>query len=785
MQSLIHAELRRASSRVVPFLLGLAVLGVPLPARAGTPLQTPTSTSLTASAERSDPGESVTLTATVSPAPADATSTDLVRFLDGATEIGTAPVDALTGVAELAVSTLSEGTRSLTAAFPGTAGFEASDSSASPVAHTVRTTTTTELVAAPGTVVEGASVTLTATVTGTDAGTVAFSDDLGTALGGDVLDAGVAEVSTADLAPGVRKVTATFQATDSAISSSDDAEVVVQLATTTTLSGTPDPSDPGESVLFTATVSPAPTDSGQVRFTWGSEPADQDTVDLAGDGTAQLPLTPPPASVTAEFLGTQLSAGSTSDAYAHAVRTATTTTITSNRMTGGVSKSNPGQSVTLTAVVIPAPPDGTPIAFRGSTEPAFRRDVALVGGRASATVPAAILASGTYNFRATLATTETHVGSRSDSLPHTVRWATTTTVTSSLSPSESGQAITLTAAVPGAPGGRVSFRRVTSGTTCTSPHRVLGTVNVVSGRATLSVSSLTIGTQQLCARYLGGPDHLVSNSALVSQQVIADTSVRVVAGSLGVEYAAFYPVTDGYRDTVGIRGTLLESATVRIQIYTPGGAQIVNTSLGTRNGAYEYRWNGRNGTRIRNEGRFRIRQVLTDVGGHVRYSTSYVTLDHGKLTFTTKTVELMGRRFAGFEENGGSVWPDEECFGPRYCVELDGGIFDESAHVYYHFTLPAAAWYRDLRFEVVGGAVALEGEVFGPATISLHNWQTGARDGARKTGTATGVHAISMPGDGHVSSSRVVRGYVDALGDDETWFIVQRVRLTYTYGVWE
>jgi uncharacterized protein (TIGR00266 family) len=74
--------------------------------------------------------------------------------------------------------------------------------------------------------------------------------------------------------------------------------------------------------------------------------------------------------------------------------------------------------------------------------------------------------------------------------------------------------------------------------------------------------------------------------------VVLDQAVDAV--SLGVSATTFYPVTDGYRDGVAIRGTLHESASVTIRIYSVATGKIVRSiNLGTKSGAYSWVWNGR------------------------------------------------------------------------------------------------------------------------------------------------------------------------------------------------
>jgi len=98
-----------------------------------------------------------------------------------------------------------------------------------------------------------------------------------------------------------------------------------------------------------------------------------------------------------------------------------------------------------------------------------------------------------------------------------VRGSTTTTLTSSLNPSNVGQAVTLTATVAavapatGVPTGTVAFK---------DGALTIGTATVgATGTATLVTSTLTAGSHPLTAVYSGSLDFLTSTSAVVTQTV--------------------------------------------------------------------------------------------------------------------------------------------------------------------------------------------------------------------------------------------------------------------------
>jgi hypothetical protein len=161
---------------------------------------TTTSTVLTADPATATAGVADTLTATVSPATAGS-----VQFFNGSTSLGTANVDASTGVATLSTTFASAGTQSLSAVFTPAdlTDFSGSTGTLSLTvnASTSPTATTTKLAASPATAKVGVPETLTATETPAAAGSVAFKNGT-TTLG-----------TTAVNSTGVATLTHTFNAT--------------------------------------------------------------------------------------------------------------------------------------------------------------------------------------------------------------------------------------------------------------------------------------------------------------------------------------------------------------------------------------------------------------------------------------------------------------------------------------------------------------------------------------------------------------------------------------------
>jgi hypothetical protein len=251
-----------------------------------------TSTTLAVSTPTAVFGQTVLLTVTVT-SQADV-PTGVVTFLDGATVLGSAPVNAA-GQATLAVA-LSVGNHVLAASFAGAAGF--SGSIAVDVTETVnRAATTVALRSSVNPAVTGQAVTFTATVAavapgaGTPTGTVTFQDGavvLGTAAVGA---GGTATFKTSFAAKGGHVITAVYNG-DANFVARSQAALTEQVnapttpkATTTTLSASPNPVIVGQMVTFTATVrdpSGTGTPTGTVTFFEGNKVVAKVTLDANG-----------------------------------------------------------------------------------------------------------------------------------------------------------------------------------------------------------------------------------------------------------------------------------------------------------------------------------------------------------------------------------------------------------------------------------------------------------------------------------------------------------------------
>ncbi|MGA3092587.1 MAG: Ig-like domain repeat protein [Terriglobales bacterium] len=236
---------------------------------------TTTTTTISSSLNPSVYGQSVTFTAIVSSALGPPPNGEIVTFLQGKTTLGSGALNA--GSATFTTSTLAAGgTDSVKAVYPGDANFSASASTALKQVVS-KASTTTSLGSSQNPSAFGQSVTFTATVVpefgGTVTGTVTFMSG-STRMGNGTVSGGIASLATTGLTVGTDAITAVYNGSGSFASSTSSAvsQAVNQASTTTALTSSVNPSKAGQSVTFTATVTPqfSGTPSGNLAFYEGT-----------------------------------------------------------------------------------------------------------------------------------------------------------------------------------------------------------------------------------------------------------------------------------------------------------------------------------------------------------------------------------------------------------------------------------------------------------------------------------------------------------------------------------
>ena len=291
--------------------------------------------------------------------------------------------------------------------------------------------------------------------------------------------------------------------------------------------------------------------------------------------------------------------------------------------------------------------------------------------------------------------------------------------------------------------------------------------------ANLGVRLTGSGTHVLRATFDGSDEFGSTGSQTVTIEVTGDTGVAI--SGVGVAYSTFYPYKDNYRDTVAIRGTLLEPASVAIKIYAPSGRKVRFFTVTNREGGYSVAWNGRNssGTRVA-AGKYRVVQTIRDLPGHTRTVTSYTNVSNKRLYWSTGTLTKYGDQYSAYDYSTYG-WVQSSYKYSRG-VNLYGNIYDGYAYTGYGFTLPSAVKYGSLTFKVLGKPQS----GYGVPYISVWNYGNQSEDGDRWVGRSQAWYSTTVSGAGHVSS-RHVRGFVTTLGENSGFYDVAKVQLTYKY----
>jgi len=323
-----------------------------------------TATTLTSSPNPSALNQPVTFTATVSGSAGGVTPTGTVTFFDLTTSqtLGTAAVGG-SQQAVFTTSSLAAGNHNIQASYGGDGNFNGSTSAL--LTQTVnKSNTTATLSSSPNPSVAGQAVTFTATVSGnggTPTGTVTFFSD-GNSIGMGTLGSnGQAALTIATLSVGSHSITVSY-AGDGNFNGSNGGpltQTVNKNSTTTSVLSSANPSTFGQSVTFTAVLSPvtgtggALVPSGTVTFFADGNSIGTGTLGSNGQASVSIStLAVGSHTITTTYGGDNNFTGSNGtltpnqQVISTIGTTATTTTLLSSQNPSSV-----GQSVTFTATV--------------------------------------------------------------------------------------------------------------------------------------------------------------------------------------------------------------------------------------------------------------------------------------------------------------------------------------------------------------------------------------------------------------------------------------------------
>src|SRR5579871_5140611 len=283
--------------------------------------------------------------------------------------------------------------------------------------------------------------------------------------------------------------------------------------TTTTLTASPASVALGQAIVLTAGVAPS-TATGSVTFYDGTTTLGPGT--LSG-GTASLSISTLAAgshSLNAVYSGDTNFNGSTSASATVGVGAGTATSV------GIAALPNPataGQTVTLSAVVLPSAATGT-ITFKdGSTT---LNTLTISNGAAGFTTSS--LTVGTHSLTASYSGDSKYTGNTSQPAAEVINPATNQTSTSlsaTPNPATAGQPVTLTVTVtPSTAGGTVTFL---------DGQSTLKIMALSYGAATFSTAALSTGTHILTAYYNGDPNNAPSTASPVNEVINSAATASV------------------------------------------------------------------------------------------------------------------------------------------------------------------------------------------------------------------------------------------------------------------
>ncbi len=488
------------------------------------------SVTLSSSANPSEVFGQVTLTATVQPKfPGSGTLSGSVVFSDGGTALGTAAVSS-TGVTTQTITFTTAGDHALEAVFSGNTNFVGSSSAhlSQIVNRAVPSVSLTSLLNPS---LFGQAVTFNVTVSPVASGTIptgtASLEENGTTIGSATLDAtGKAVITLTSLPVGSSPLAAVYAGDQkyATAASTIITQTVNKSPTTVTLSVNPNASIFGQPVTFTVNVAAAGggsgVPSGVVNFSDGGKPIGSANLDATGKASLFISsLTAGNHTINANYAGDGDFLASASPVVALTVsKSATTTTLSSSP--------NPsvfGQSVILAIRVAASgggagTPTGVVTVEDGSS--------AILGtltldGSGRATFPLSSLTAGSHSITASYTGDANFTASSATGaagITQVVNQSSTVTaLSSSVNPAVFGQAITFTAGVSASGGGS----GIPSGSVTFSDGPLqLGVATLDStGRATILLSSSTVGVHNVTARYSGSVNYLASASGALSETV--------------------------------------------------------------------------------------------------------------------------------------------------------------------------------------------------------------------------------------------------------------------------
>lgn len=565
-----------------------------------------TRTGLVVSPNPSSSGDPVTFTATVVPdpsSPGSGSPTGFVQFFDGATAVsGNIMVDPTTGVASFVTSSLLAGSHQITAVYSGDSNFFTSTSSIqfATVVSAQRSNTSVTSSQNPSTF--GQSVTFTATVTNagngtaTPTGNVVFQVDGGTGVNGqNITGTNRWTFTISNLPQGTRLITAAYSGDNNYLASNGSVTQTVLAATGThgTSTGIVSNANPaviGQSVTFTATVTPTPafnaTPTGNVFFTVDGGAAMNGTSIGGGKWTFTTSFATPGTHNIVATYGGDVNYAISTGTFGQPVGNVGTTFSTTSAITSSSPAVFQNSPVTFSVKVT----DTSTNAVIGTGTVTFTDNGVSIGtgtfnaGTGLWSLTTSFAMTGTHPITATFSGNAIYAASNSPVFNQSVTTAgSNPTTTGNVSSNNPG-------AVQGQP---ITFSVTVTGSNLTGTVTFLDNgVSIGTGTAqgngiyTLTTSTLAAGSHSITASYSGDAANTPSMSPTALPQFVKGATTTSIASS-----NANPAVNTAVTFTGHVSSTFPGSPSGTVTIFKNGvpiGTVAVNAATGNWSFAYSF-----------------------------------------------------------------------------------------------------------------------------------------------------------------------------------------------------
>ena len=341
--------------------------------------------------------------------------------------------------------------------------------------------------------------------------------------------------------------------------------VVWLTPTSSTLASSANPSASGQTVSFTAAVTPTAA-NGTIQFLDGATNIGSSSVVNGYASISTSTLAVGAHSITAVYVRDSTYDTSTSAPLTQTVLVHTTANISSSN-----SPSSAGAIVTFGSNVFPSSATGTVQFFDNGN---LLGSAQLANGLATFSTSA--LSVGSHTIYSTYLGDANDAGCSSPSLTQVVQSSSSTAVTASPNPSVVGSSVTLVATVsPASATGTVQFL---------DGGNALGSATLSSGAASFSTASLATGSHSITAIYSGDANDAGSTSAVYGLTVNPKTTTTAITASPNpsvVGSAVAFTATVSPASATGTvqfldGGTVLGTATL-----SGGTASFSTSGLGT------------------------------------------------------------------------------------------------------------------------------------------------------------------------------------------------------------